>query len=167
MSGFVATPPAPASPPASKVAAGSAFWPDIDVNALRNVLRLGEGTVSHERLVGAIEGAAVSVIDQLSTWQALQTAASLGEVDDMQVNGDPVCEVLYRRAVGAAAAAELADAHADLSATTEGLQRGEDRRNSADDFRRNELAAIRGITRRGVPLPNASPRAGGCLVDLV
>lgn len=167
MSGFVATPPAPASPTASKVDLGAGFWPSIDINQARAALRLGDGAVTHERLASALEGAVIAVLDQLAGWQALQTAATLAEVDEIKINGEPVCALLWTRAVRHFAAAEIIDAHADVSATNEGVQRAEDKRTAADDHRRIATEAVRRLMARGVTDPDAPGAAGGILVDLV
>ena len=167
MSGFVATPPAPASPPASVVEVGGDFWPAIDVNQTRAALRLGDGTVTHERLTTAIEGAVIASLDQLTAWQARQTAASLAEVDEITVSGEPICTLLWQRAVRHFAAAEVVDAHAEITATNEGTQRAEDKRSAADEHRRLAVEAIRRLLARGVQETDALSPSGGILVDLV
>lgn len=167
VSGFVATPPAPASPTASRVDLGPGFWPPIDVNQARAALRLGDGAVTHERLASALEGAVIAALDQLAGWQALQTADALAEVDAIKLNGEPVCCLLWTRAVRHLAAAEIIDAHADVSATNEGVQRAEDKRSAADDHRRIATEAVRRLMARGVVDPAAPAASGGILVDLV
>lgn len=171
MSSFIATPPQPASPEASTVAADGAFWPPIDVNALRNALRLGDGVVTHERLTAAIEGAILSTMDELSGWKARQIAAGAPELaqvaESETLNGDPATVALWNRAVRFAAAAEIADAYADLTATNEGVDRATEKRTTADDYRRLATSAVRSLSRRGVQDSAAPAPAGGCLVDLV
>lgn len=168
---FIATPPAPASPPASVVAADGTFWPEIDVNALRNALRLGDSVVSHERLTAAIEGAVASLMLELRAWRAAQEeagAAELADVEpDLELNGDPIAVALWNRAVRFSAAAEVNDAYADLTATDEGGQRGAERRTVADDYRRQSITAVRQLTHLGTLLTDAPTASGGTLVDLI
>ena len=168
---FIATPPEPASPPASVVAADGTFWPDVDVNALRAALRLGDSVVSHERLTAAIEGAVATLMLELRAWRAAQEtagAAALATVEpDSQINGDPMSVALWQRAVRFHAAAEISDAYADLTATDEGGQRGAERRTVADDYRRQGITAVRQLTRLGTLLADATTPSGGCLVDLI
>jgi hypothetical protein len=169
-SGFVSTPPAPASPAASTVEAGT-FWPAIDVNGLRSALPIGNGSIPHERLVPAIIGAIVSARRQLAAWVAIQDAAGHASAEDVPcetVDGDPATVALWRRAVHFLAAAELADAHADLTATDEAVTRAEEKRTTADHWRRMATTAINELLRLGdqtgaaVPLPT-----GSTFVDLV
>lgn len=171
MSGFIATPPQPASPAASSVEADGAFWPDVDVNGLRAALRLGDGVVTHERLVAAIEGAIIATMDELGGWQARQIAAGFDKLAEVQplgtINGEPTTVSLWNRAVRFATAAEIADSYADLTATTEGTDRATEKRITADDYRRMATAATRSLARRGAQDSAASAPAGGCLVDLV
>lgn len=159
MTDLISTPPAPASPSGSKVTTG-AWWPDIDVQKVRDQINLGGTTIAHDRLVQAIAFGVVEVTSELSAWQIVQAAAGkteLADVDpDRQVNDEPELVVLFRRAVGMHAAAELADRHLDLTATRDGLDRQDERRTMADDFRRSAVRAIRAIT-----------GATGTMVDLV
>lgn len=171
MTGIIASPPQPASPPASVVAADGGFWPGVDVNGLRAALRLGDGVVTHERLVGAIEGALAGLMLELRPWRALQIAAGAATLDavepEAQLNGDPMAVALWARAVRFRTAAEISDAYADLTATDEGGQRGAERRVVADDYRRMATAAERHLTRLGAQDAASSAAAGGCLVDLI
>lgn len=171
MSAFVASPLPPASPENSTVAIGGGFWPAIDVTAARAALRLGDGVVTHERLVAALEGAVIATVQALRDWQARQIAAgaaTLAAVEpDLTVNGDPYPMVLWTRAVRYAAAAELADAYTDLSATNEGVTRAQDKRQVGDDYRRTATVAVGRLMMLGAQDPAGTVRAGGVMVDLV
>jgi len=159
MTDLISTPPAPVSPEGSKVTTG-AWWPDIDVNKVRDTVNLGGTTIAHDRVVSAIVAAVIEVTGELADWQAEQVAADksdLVQVDpDRQVNDEPLLVQLFVRAVTMHAAAELADRHQDLTATREGTDRAEARMNMADDFRRSAVRAIRAMT-----------GATGTMVDLV
>lgn len=65
---LIALPPSPASPDYATVA-GDGWWPEIDRNAARDALRLGE-VVTDARLVAALEGAWLTVTGDLAEWQA-------------------------------------------------------------------------------------------------
>ena len=151
MSGFVATPPAPHSPPGAVVEADG-WFPPVDVNAIRNKIRL-RGEVPHERLVGAIEGAIITVLGELAEWQAGHVAAgieSLADVNDRQLAGRNRLELLFERAVRYAAAAELSDLARDMTATNDALQRIDEESSPAREMHRLSTIAIRdilGVTR--------------------
>lgn len=171
MTGFVASPLGPASPPASVVEADGAFWPDIDISAARAALRLGDSMVTHERLVAAIEGSMIAAMTDLAAWRAFQVAAGAANLADVQtdltVGGEPIQVVLWNRAVRYGAAAELADAYTDLAATNEGVTRAQDKRSIADDYRRMATVATTRLRATGTPDPLDPPSTGGVNVDLV
>lgn len=154
---FVTVPPSPASPPNSKVN-GDGWWPDIDCNAMRDDLRLGEA-VPQARLVAAIEGGLLTVEGELSLWRAAQEADGITELAQFEpgrmINGKPRAVVLWTRAVRFAAAAELAELHRDMSATARGQLVADDEQLTAADYRRLCTQAIRdllGVTRNAVEL---------------
>lgn len=149
MTDLISTPPAPADPENAVVVTGD-WWPDIPVAPMRDKLSLGGTTIPHVRLVDAIAAAVVEVTIELATWQAEQIAAGkadLAAVDPSRtVNGQPELVVLFVRAVTMHAAADLADRHIDLTATRDGLDRQQERRDMADDFRRSAVRTLRAIT---------------------
>lgn len=151
MSGFVSTPPAPHSP-AGAVVEADGWFPAIDVNAVRDAIRL-RGEVAHARLVAAIEGAIVTVTGELADWQAGHVAAganSMADVDDRQLAGRNRLELLFERAVRYAAAAELADLARDMTATDAAIQRIDEEAPAAMEMHRLCTLAIRdilGVTR--------------------
>jgi len=144
---FVALPTSPTSPTGS-VVAGDGWYPDIDVNAMRDTLRITD-QITHARLVGAIEGGLLTVEGELAYWRATKEADSfeaLEEVDEGRtVAGEHRLTLLYIRAVRFHAAAELAELHRDLSATTEGQARAEPQMLTAEDYRKLATQAVRDI----------------------
>lgn len=154
MSGFIASPPAPASPNGSTVTAGK-FWPAIDVNRFRDAMRIGNQDIPHPRVVEALLGAAIIVDDNLASWRATQEAAghaSLAAVPAETISygsaGDQTESrliILWRRAVHAFAAADLVETHRDVTATSTGLKRDHPQATTPDDHRRNAIHAIRAI----------------------
>ena len=148
---FVALPASPTSP-VNSVVAGDGWYPDIDVNAMRDALRITD-QVTHARIVGAIEGGLLTVDGELAFWRATRESegcANLEEVEpDRMLAGEHRLTVLYIRAVRFHAAAELAELHRDLSATTDGQARAEPQLLTAEDYRKLATLAVRDIL--GVP----------------
>lgn len=144
---FVSVPPSPASP-ANSVVEGDGWYPSIDCNALRDVLRIGT-VVTHERLVGAIEGAIVSVERELADWRAAREAAgatSLSAVEpDRKTAGQHRLTLIYTRAVRFHTAAELAETHRDLTATQDGQARADTEATTAEEYLRRATHAVRDI----------------------
>jgi Fe-S-cluster formation regulator IscX/YfhJ len=159
MTDLISTPPTPASPQGSKVTT-PAWWPDIDINAVRATVNLGGSTIAHERLVEAIRFAAIEVIGELTEWQIDQNASGFDTLAAVEpqpsIDGEGQFVTLFQRAVTMTAAAELADRNPDLTATRVGFDQQKDRLNMADDFRRSATRAIRAIVGET-----------GTLVDLV
>lgn len=159
MNDIVSTPPAPASPEGALVL-GDGWWPDVDVNALREEVRLGGTVIPHARLVAALRLAVAEVVFELEDWRVLAEldgAASLAAVaPDRVIDGEPALEVLFFRAVNATAAADLADRHLDLTSTREGADRAETRADLSSRFRRDATRAVRLLTGKT-----------GTMVDLV
>lgn len=151
MTGFVAAPPAAAAPVADAIA-GDGWWPALSIASFREAMRLGT-MVSDLRAREALLGAAITVGDALtrSGWRAEQEAAgveSLADVPGFTVDGEARAVILWRRAVHATAAADLAETHNDISATDQGRKTNDARATSAGDHRRNATAAIRDLLRK-------------------
>lgn len=146
---FVALPASPTSPEYS-VVPGDGWYPDIDCNAMRDALRITD-QVTHQRLVGAIEGGLLTVEGELAYWRATKEAEgcqALADVDPDRITGsEHRLTLLYTRAVRFHSAAELAELHRDLSATTEGQARAEPQLLTAEDYRKLATQAIRDILR--------------------
>ena len=157
MTGFVATPPAPQSPPAATVKADG-WFPDIDVNMVRDAMRL-RGEVPHPRLVEALRGAILTVTMQLAAWKATWVAGgatALADVrPDERIDDQHRLSLLFVRAVRFYAAAELADMARDSSATNDEADRIEEEPQVAAEMKRIGLHAVRdmlGTTRVAVEL---------------
>lgn len=158
---LIAVPPNPASPPAAQVQiqiSANGWYPAIDLNQLRDALRLGE-VVTHPRLVETVRGAVLHCIDELAAWQADQEAAGFASLAAVApsptVDNTPRLVHLWHRAVRFTAGAELAELHRDLSATNEGSARADAQLLTAADYRRLATHALRdmlGTTRTAVEL---------------
>lgn len=158
---FVSVPPAPASP-GNTVVSGGDWWPEIDCNAMRNALRIGE-IVTHDRLVAEIQNAMIGTIGELREWKAARVAeghtsliaAAAALQPGEEIDGVPHLEHLFVRAVRTAAAAALVELHRDVAATEQGQNRSEAVLPTAADYRRMSTWAIRdilGVTRTAVEL---------------
>lgn len=150
MTDVVSTPPLPASPENSSVET-PAFWPDIDVNELRERIRIGKSAITHARIEAAIHFAVAEVLRQLAAWHALQVEAGhavLADVPADQIGGKSTLEILFLRAVTMTAAAELSDRNPDLTLTREGADRADLQMEAADDYRRSATRAIRALQGR-------------------
>jgi hypothetical protein len=144
---FVAAPPA--NPPAAVLdaIAGDGWYPDLSIQAFRASQRVPE-VVTPARARDALIGGYLTAETNLATWRAAQQAAgkaSLETTDARTLGGESRAVQLWRRAVHAFAAADLAETHGDISATEAGRDRTEVRAQSAGDLRRNGTAAIRDI----------------------
>ncbi len=154
---FVAVPPSPQSPANAVVTAGE-WWPVIDCNEVRDSLRLSD-IVTHQRLLDEIRGALITVTGDLASWRAAREAQgfeALSAIDaDHQIDGLTQLELLFVRAVRFAAAATLAELHRGVGSTNEALTRADAEIQTAADYRRLSLQAVRdilGTTRVAVEL---------------
>jgi Phage head completion protein (GPL) len=158
---FVSVPPAPASPGKALVSAGD-WWPEIDCNAMRDALRIGE-IVTHERLVAEVQNGLLTVLGELREWKAarvLEGHASLAAFAAASAPGDEIdgvshVEHLFVRAVRCTAAAGLVELHRDIAASEQGQNRSESNLQTAADYRRMATWALRdilGVTRTAVEL---------------
>lgn len=155
MSGFIATPPAPASPADSTVSVDH-WFPAIDVNAIRDTLRIGEGVVTHERLVAAIEGAVITALRHLHGWRSAWAASGANDleaIDDVMIGERKRAVVIWQRIIRYYAAAEIADLHRDLVASDQANIRSENERNTADDYRRLAHNAVSDLLSIGADKP--------------
>ncbi|WDF71466.1 head completion/stabilization protein [Novosphingobium sp. KACC 22771] len=144
---LIVKPAAPASPVGS-VMALDGWWPSIDYTDMREALRIGE-TCTHARLEGALETAAVTVLDDLAEWGAARRAdgfTSLAAVAPaMVINGKPRLVTLFVGAVRYAAAALLAEFSTDFSATGSKESQAEAKQCLADYYEKLRLQNIRSI----------------------
>ena len=144
---FVAAPPA--NPPAgvADAVAGDGWYPNLSIKALKDAQRIPE-TVSDGRAREALLGGFISAAVGLQAWRDQQEAAgkdSLAATSSITIGGESRSVILWRRAVHAFAAADLADTHTDISATDAGRERNQVRAESTDDLRRAATAALRDL----------------------
>lgn len=150
MTGLVAPPPKQDQP--DQAVEADDWFPPVLLEPIRNRVRLGDGVVTTERLVSAIEGAILTATRELADWQAsrqAEGASELADVTDRQMAGSNLAELLWQRAVQFLAAAELADLHRDVSATADGLDRAEEKSTTGEEYRRLAWHAIADLTSIG------------------
>lgn len=118
-----------------------AWWPDIDCDDARSVLRLN-GTVTDARLVESLGNATYSINHELRSWAQLQVDLEPAElVDKKSIH-------LYRRAVYFYAKAELTERYRDFDTTGAGERRAEKLDDAIDESRRIVRWAISDILGR-------------------
>lgn len=154
MSAFTAN--ASPAPKLAPVTAG-AFWPEIDVEALREAIRV-PGDVLAARLRNTVVLAVASVTRELALWQARKEAdgfAALADIPAQQIDGESVLLQLYRRAVQCCTAVELHERYRSYDATAQGNQRADDLTPTIDEMRRdhrNAISDLQGLRRVTVEL---------------
>lgn len=140
MSSFIATPDPTHSQLDHDVPATieQVWWPDIDLQDARSVLRL-TGTVTNARLLESLQNAVYAINDELSQWAVLQRDLEPIDLEDQRLAD------LYRRAVYFTAKAELSERYRDFDTTAAGERRAENLDNSIDEARRVVRWAISDI----------------------
>lgn len=159
MAGLSANPPLPIDPANAKVVADG-WFPEIPLALVRKSARLGDGSVSTERLVASVEAAMLTAFRQLSEWRtahALAGAATLDQVTPLSLNNRNQAVALWERLIISLTAADLFAGNRDISATDKGLDRALDKEDSADEYYRRAWAAV-------ADLRSMAP--GGAMVDV-
>ncbi|KVC61863.1 head completion/stabilization protein [Burkholderia ubonensis] len=158
MNSFVATPaPAVTSSPIDGTLINDGFFPDINLSALRDAMRL-DGTITRERLGHAARDAMLTVNDELAAWRARQRAAgaaSLADVPAERVDDESVLMYRYRRAVYHLAHADVTEKYRGFDSTKSGGQVAAELAATVDESRRNArwaISDILGIARSTVEL---------------
>ncbi|MFC0685591.1 head completion/stabilization protein [Novosphingobium clariflavum] len=155
MTGLIAYPAPEADAPDAQVVADG-WFPPVKLAAVRDVIRIGDGTVPEPRLTAAIEGGMLHAFRELSDWRsarAAEGAASLDVVTTDTINGRNIAVVLWERVVRYFAGAELFDQYRDISATDDGLDRAAEKDTAADDQRALALAAVADLRSIGADKP--------------
>lgn len=129
------------------------FFPDIDLDAMRDTQRL-DGTVTAPRLQAEVLEAMLHANDELSAWRALREAEGYTSLADVKcVDGRPVPEVggktalelRYTRAVFCWAHANVIERYRNFDATGAGAKLDDATRPGADELRRDAAWAINDI----------------------
>lgn len=163
------------APPDNFVPAGitveaDGWFPATSTEDVRKAIRMGEGTVTDQRLVQAIEGGILSGLRALHDWRtarALEGAAQLSDVTEDQINGKNKAELIWQRIVNFYSAAELADMHVDVSATDEAIDRNEEKRDTAGIYRTKAYDAVADLRAIGAADADARALAARNRVELI
>lgn len=147
----------PAPAPKSGLILNSGFFPDIDPNDVRSVMRI-DGTVTEQRLRQMLVEATISVNAELATWRQEQQTAGYSTLDAVpaeQVDVESTLLAKYRRAVYCTTAADLAERYRNFDSTKSGHKSAEEMEPSIDDLRRDArwaLSDLLGIGRSTIEL---------------
>lgn len=147
MSSFFASAPAESG---QNQIANDGFFPDIDVDTATEAMRQ-DGTVTAERLRGALVEAALSVNADLAMWRAVQQAAgyaTLEAVPAARIDGKSAHLHRYLRAVYCEARAGLIERYRDYDATAAGDRKAEALMQAVEDLRRDARWATSDIVGR-------------------
>jgi hypothetical protein len=142
--GVIAVAAAPLDPDGAHVVADG-WFPSVQLATVRGSVRLGDGTISTERLTMAIEGAMLHAFRELAAWRTAKATAGVAQLEDVTaetLNGANMAVKLWERIVTYFAAADLYAAYRDISATDQGLDRALEKDTSADEARRVALGAV-------------------------
>lgn len=147
---FIATAPSSTQAPAVTIVTNDGFFPDIDLDQLREQMRL-DGTVTLARLRGAAVDAVISVNHELEAWKASRVAGGVTSLADTlpKIGGASVYLILYLSAVYRTAKADLTERYRDFDATKSGEDKAEQLEGTIGDDRRHARWAIRDIL--GIP----------------
>lgn len=151
MSGFVATDELISSDSPENTVRNSGFFPDIDLAALRETVRL-DGTVSHPRLYHAAVEAISSANRDLRDWRVTQQAAGYSTLDAVPaetIDGKSELVYYYLRAVYSTASANLRERYRDSDTTADGHKAADSLETPIDDLRRDARWAIHDLL--GIP----------------
>lgn len=140
-------PPSSPAQPSSTLITNDGFFPDIDLAAMRDAIRL-DGTVTDSRLTAATVDAIIFVNDQVKDLKVSAQSAghsSMAAIPAAQVNQQSVLISHYLRAVYCTAKADLIERYKDYDTTATSL---DDKKlvgflaNGPDEERRNAAWAI-------------------------
>jgi len=127
------------------------FLPDIDPDEIEAQVRFPSGVVP-ERVRAACIGAMLTIAPDLALWSAVQVLAgyrTLADVPAPKLDGKSRYVLLYERAVGAHAKAEVIERHRDVDQTGGGQRDASATDATPDQLRRDATHAIRQILGRG------------------
>lgn len=134
--------------PLGTVTAGD-WWPEIDLAALRDAMRL-DATITPQRLLPAVQEALATTIGLLGIWAAAREAEgheSLVAVPALQIDSESVHVQRFRRAVYCHAKANLLERYSDIDTTGRERRKDQDegREDQAEQHRRDATWAVRDI----------------------
>lgn len=134
------------------------FWPDIDCNAARDVMRI-DGTVTDARLRMALIEAITFVNQDLASFRLTHQKQGIQKLSDIpsdQIDGVSSYLHYYQNAVYCFATAILSERYRSYDTTWEGHQRSNSNELPIDQLKQQARRAIRHIL--GIPL---------CTIELI
>lgn len=147
---FLATAPSTTpTAPAGAIVTNDGFFPDIDLDKLREAMRL-DGTVTAVRLRDAAIAAVISINDELQAWKAGKQAAGVLTLAELppQIGGVSVQVSRYLAAIYRTAKADLTERYRDFDATKAGEAKADQLESTVDDDRRAARWAVRDLLGR-------------------
>ncbi len=124
------------------------FWPEIDPNDFKKIMRVGGDLITAPRIRQALNAAIISaettLADKMNQWQ-IEGHSKLEDVPAAQFDGLSKYVQLWRSAIYALANADLIESHPDISTTNEALGDLGTLSNTAKDLRRNATHSLRQI----------------------
>ncbi|MDG4948708.1 head completion/stabilization protein [Actinobacillus equuli subsp. haemolyticus] len=108
-----------------EIITNNGFYPDINLNDVRNGMRI-DGTITNERLKIATIEAIASVNQELAEWRKTKIAEkpsiTFAAIESEMINGESILVQRYRRAVYCLAVANLNERYRAYDSTKEGRQ---------------------------------------------
>lgn len=118
------------------------FWPEIDLDDLRLAMRI-DTTITPDRLYDTAVNTVAYVNDQLKSLTAtIPTAQHISQTDTRRINGEPLANIRYRRAVYSYTKANLLEIYNDYDSTGKTAARADAKQETAEDYRREGHHAI-------------------------
>ncbi|QEY63353.1 head completion/stabilization protein [Metapseudomonas lalkuanensis] len=142
MSGFIA-----GGTPTGFTLKNDSWWPDIDGQDMRAVLRL-DASITDARLKAAALNAMLDTNRELTRFKARHQAlgcTTLEGVPADQVDGQSRLVILYCRALYCGAGAELTERYRALDSSADGHAKADALTPSIDELRRDQRWAIRDL----------------------
>lgn len=142
MSGFIA-----GGTPTGFTLKNDGWWPDIDGEDMRAVLRL-DASITDARLKAAALNAMLATNHELAGFKARHQALGYAALEDIptdQIDGHSRLVILYRRALYCGAGAELTERYRALDSSAEGHTKADALTPSIDELRRDQRWAIRDL----------------------
>ncbi|MGB1239881.1 MAG: head completion/stabilization protein [Pseudomonadales bacterium] len=143
MSGFIAN----GLPTEDSRITNNGFFPDVDPNQFREVMRVDSG-ITNARVRHALIDAIGKINIDLAAFKQLQSNLSIATLSDVpapQVDGQSQHLHDYQRAVFCQAKAELNERYQDYDSSNNNSGRSDDIADSIDDYRRQSILAVRRI----------------------
>jgi hypothetical protein len=150
----ITAPPDNAPPPAGELIEADGWFPAIDTAEVRAKVRIGDGAVTPARLTEAVIAGILAGLRALSAWRSMHASAGIADLEGVtadQVAGKNLAVLLWGRVVMFYAAAELVDGHTDVAATDDALDREDEKRLTADHYRRKAYEAVADLLAIGAP----------------